>query len=291
MKKNNSPMCGLNFTPLYEFDIFTRGIKINNRTRRGGFPVKKQVSSILAVLLFASSNIAQAASNYSYQPAQTQPYYQQQYVQQPLTPVVNSYSAPQLHGHVVTVPAGTKFDIVTTSPISSEYVSLGQNVSVALGSDFYFNNKLVAPAGSVVTGVVIEANQAKRGSMNGKLAIRFTQIITPYGVVIPISGIIATTDNTGVLVGGTKMDVAGDYAKDVTIGAATGAISGVVFGALSGGKVGRGAALGTAVGAGGGLVKSVWDKGDDVVIPANAKLDIILTQPITVNPSSYDYGD
>jgi hypothetical protein len=61
----------------------------------------------------------------------------------------------------------------------------------------------------------------------------------------------------------------------------------LVFGALAGGDVGKGAALGTAVGAGGGLVKSIWDKGNDVVIPANAAIDIMLTQPITV--SSYSY--
>ena len=127
--------------------------------------------------------------------------------------------------------------------------------------------------------------------MNGKLAIRFTQILTPYGVAIPISGVISTTDGTGVLVGGTKLDVTKDYAKDLTVGAGAGAVSGVVFGALSGGEIGRGAALGTAVGAGAGLVKSIWDKGDNVEIPANSNIDIILTQPITVNPSSYDYGD
>lgn len=290
MKKNNSPIIGYRLSTLNGFDIFTRGITINNRIKRGGFSVKKQVSYILAALMLTPSSVVLAASNFSYQPAQTQPVYQYQYTQQPLVPV-NSYAAPQLSGHVVTVPAGTRINIVTTSPISSEYVTLGQNVSAALSADFYYNNKLIAPAGSVISGIVIEASSAKRGSMNGKLAVRFTQIVTPYGVVIPISAVIATTDNTGVLVGGTKKDVAVDYAKDVAAGTAVGALSGVVFGALSGGSVGKGAALGTAVGAGGGLVKSVWDKGDNVEIPANAKLDILLTQPITVNPSSYDYGD
>ena len=84
------------------------------------------------------------------------------------------------------------------------------------------------------------------------------------------------------------MDVTKEYAKDLTAGSAAGALSGLVFGALAGGDVGRGAALGTAVGAGGGLVKSVWDKGNDVVIPANAAVDLVLTQPITVN-SSYHH--
>ena len=44
----------------------------------------------------------------------------------------------------------------------------------------------------------------------------------------------------------------------------------------------------TAVGAGGGLVKSIWDKGSDVEIPANAGIELILTQPITVNPSNVE---
>ena len=51
-----------------------------------------------------------------------------------------------------------------------------------------------------------------------------------------------------------------------------GALSGVVFGALAGGSVGQGAALGTAVGAGGGLVKSAWDKGNEVHFPANSQI-------------------
>jgi hypothetical protein len=160
---------------------------------------------------------------------------------------------------------------------------------MALNSDFYYGQHLIAPAGSTIYGTVIEASSAKRGSINGKLCIRFTQIYTPYGTQIPISAVIKTDDLSGVLVGGTKTDVAKDYVKDMTVGTAAGAVSGVVFGALAGGSVGKGAALGTAVGAGGGLAKSIWDKGNDVEIPANASLDLVFTQPITVSSSSYSY--
>ena len=125
--------------------------------------------------------------------------------------------------------------------------------------------------------------------MNGKLCIRFNQIVTPNGLQIPISAVIKTDDGSGVLVGGTKKDVMKNYGKNAVVGSATGALSGVVFGALAGGNVGRGAALGTAVGAGGSLVKSVWDKGNSVSIPAGASFEIILTQPITTTPSSADY--
>ena len=244
----------------------------------------KLIATLLSVYM-CSMNICFAASNFSYQPTKTQPVYNSQYVQQPM-----QYSSSQpLHGNVVMVPAGSSLPAMLTAPISSANASAGQSVSLVLNSDYYYNNKLIAPAGSTVSGTIIEASKAKRGSMNGKLCIRFTQIYTPYGTQIPISAVIKTDDNTGVLIGGTKLDVTKEYAKDVTAGVAAGAISGLVFGALAGGNVGKGAALGTAVGAGGGLAKSAWDKGNDVEIPANATIDLMLTQPITVSSSSYSY--
>lgn len=229
-------------------------------------------SLLTALLICASSaNLVFAAANYSYQ--QTTQY-----------PQNNT-----LKGSVAMVPAGTSIRTILTSPISSEYTIAGQTVSTALCEDFYYNGNLIAPAGSIVYGTVIESSKAKRGSINGRLCIRFNNISTPYGTQIPISGVIKTDDMSGVLVGGTKLDVTKEYAKDMVMGSASGALSGLVFGALAGGDIGRGAALGTAVGAGGGLVKSVIDKGNDVEIPSNAVIDMVLTQPATVSSASYYY--
>ncbi len=240
---------------------------------------KKTIIS-LAVILAGASAIA--APNYNY--GQNNP-----------APTVNNYNLPTqtvnanqtLKGSVVTVPAGKTFSAIVTTPLSSAALITGQSVTLALGSDFYNNGNLIAPAGSSVTGTVIEVSKAKHGSLNGKLLIRFTQIVTPYGIQIPISAVIKTNDNTGVLVGGTKTDVALDYGKDLAVGSAAGALAGVIISPLAGGSVGKGTALATAVGAGGGLVKSIWDKGNDVEIPANSAIQLILTQPITVNPSNY----
>lgn len=225
---------------------------------------------VIATLLLAS-NCAFANANYSFEQA---------------TPAQINNTV--LKGSVVTVPAGETFRAVVTAPITSETAVTGQNVTLALGSDYHFNGVTVAPAGSTVYGTVIEVSKAKHGSLNGKLTIRFTQIITPTGQNIPISAVIKTDDNTGTLIGGTKLDVTKEYAKDLTVGAGAGALAGVIISPLSGGSVGRGTALATAVGAGGGLIKSVWDKGNDVVLPVNATLELILTQPITVNPSSIE---
>ena len=84
------------------------------------------------------------------------------------------------------------------------------------------------------------------------------------------------------------MDVAKDYGKDLAVGAGAGALAGVIISPLAGGDIGKGTALATAVGAGGGLVKSIWDKGNDVEIPANSAIELVLTQPITVNPTMFN---
>ena len=241
---------------------------------------KKLNLTLLAIIL--ASGYALAAPNFDYSQNNSAPLYQQNNYNLP-TQTINGNKT--LKGSVVTVPAGQNISAVVTSPISSANLTTGENVTLALGSDFYYNGNLIAPAGSSITGTAIEVSKAKHGSMNGKLLVRFTQITTPYGIQIPISAVIKTNDNTGVLVGGTKTDVVLDYGKDVAVGAGAGALAGVLISPLASGNIGKGTALATAVGAGGGLVKSIWDKGNDVEIPANSAIQLVLTQPITVNPT------
>jgi len=246
--------------------------------------------SILMLISIIAPNAVLAKSNYQYQQSysQPQPQYQSNYypVQQ------QNYSNGQaLKGRVVTVPPGICMASVVSTPLSSEYLQMGQGVSVTLGSDFYYNNSLIAPAGSTVMGTVTQVTKAKRGTINGQLRIRFTEITTPYGTRIPISAMIKTDDGTGLLKGGTKMDTTKEYAKDIAVGSAVGALGGLVASAISGGSLGKGTAIMTGVGAAGGLAKSVYDKGQDVVIPSGATIQLQIDQPITVNPSAYSYDD
>ena len=73
---------------------------------------------------------------------------------------------------IVTVPAGLTFKRVFLSPVNSETATTGQEVNLALTTDFYYKEKKVAPAGSSVTGNVIEVSRAKHGSINGKIMLR-----------------------------------------------------------------------------------------------------------------------
>ena len=217
-----------------------------------------------------------SASNYSYEYSQD------------TTPVNQTI----LKGKVTTLPVGTVVEARLSTPLSSATLTQGQQVTLSLNEDLYNNNVLIAEAGSTINGMVLDVTKAKHGSMNGSLYIKFTEIVTRRGQRIPISATIKTNDGTGVLKGGTKADVAKEYAKDVGAGAGAGALAGLVGAAISGGSVGKGTAIMTGVGAGVGLAKSVWDKGEDVIIPSNANIQIYFNQPVTVdtkNSYSFEY--
>ena len=228
--------------------------------------------SLLSGLAF-SINSAQAAGNFSYE-----------VVQQP-----QSNNVP-LQGSVIYTPAGMMTKAVLAQPLSSETTYQGATVNATLHETLTYKNEVIAPAGSTITGTVIDVRKAGRAKHNGEIYIRFNCITTPHGYRIPVSAIIKTSDNTGRLKGGTKKDAAIDYAKETAIGAGGGAILGTVMGAVSGGSVGKGAVYGTAIGAGGGVVKGLVEKGSPIEIPTGAILDIYFDQPITISaPSGYNY--
>lgn len=224
------------------------------------------VASILTIgitILPAQNNTASAATQQQFQP---------------------------LQGKIVYVPSGVTFPASTTMELSSETLNLGDGVFLVLSSDFYYNNTLIAPVGSSINGTVVKVKKAGRAGINGQLMIKFTNIVTPYGQMIPISGRIQTDDNTGVIRCGTKAESAKEYAKDIAVGSASGAIIGTIMGPLSGGKVGKGAVYGTAVGAGAGLAKSLLDKGTPATVPAGAVINIQLDQQISFSPQqNYQY--
>lgn len=245
--------------------------------------------SLLMLVSIVGANAAFAAGNFQYQSGYQQPQYQGNYY--PAAQQQTYTKNQPLKGRVVVVPPGVTMPAVVSTPISSEFLTIGQPVSVTLGSDFYYSGSLIAPAGSTVMGTATQVTKAKHGSMNGSLRLRFTEIVTPYGSRVPISACIKTDDGTGLLKGGSRMDVTKAYAKDMGVGAGAGALTGLVASAIAGGAVGKGTAIMTGIGAGAGLAKSLYDKGVDVIIPSNATVELQIDQPITVNPSAnnYDY--
>lgn len=213
-------------------------------------------------LLLNSSVFAQANYNYS-------------------VPIDNQNQS-SLFGYAIFVPAGITCDAVLSHEINSLTAVVGQNIDAVLVEDFYYNNTLIAPAGSVINGSIVSMKKARFANRNAQMQIRFTTIRTPYNNTIPISATIATDNSSGVLKAGTSKDTLKDYAKDTTIGAGSGAVLGTAMGALSGGSVGKGAIYGTALGAGMGIIKSTCEKGENIIIPPNSKITLYFDQPITL---------
>ncbi len=219
--------------------------------------------------LIFNTNITYAASNYSYD-----------------FNTSNNYTT--LQGQVVYVPVGTTTSAILSQSLDSKTCSEGMSVYATLNKNFTYNGIEVAPAGSTLNGTVVKCKKAGIGNRNGQIQIKFTGIRTPAGYNVPISAVIATTDNSGILKGGATKDSAKDYGKNIAIGAAGGAVLGTAMGPLSGGEVGKGAVYGTAVGGGLGLLNAARQSGEDVQIPANAVIEIYFDQPITLSaPKSY----
>ena len=137
---------------------------------------------------------------------------------------------------VISVPEGQTIHAIVTTPLTSNRLSLGQNVTMALGEDFYYNNKVIIPVDSIVYGSVIRVSGASAGNI-GELMLRFTRITTPYGIQIPISAIVK---------------------NDTKVGKIT------------------------------GLNTEFHTEAGDVDIPVTTPIDLVLTQPITVNPEIYN---
>lgn len=236
---------------------------------RKGFNMRKILLALIITAVMSGMTFAQDDGSYNKNYATT-------------VNLTNNVNNSAIKEGVITVPAGESFRCVFMSPISSETAYGGEEITLAVANDFYYNNILVAPAGSTVTGAVIEVSKAKHGSVSGKLTLRFTHIITPAGYDIPISAIIKTSDGSGTLIGGQNV---GFITSEIPAASESVGIKGYVPPYL-GVRSGTGAAMTTAVETGGGgLLKSIWDKGDEVEISVNTRLDIILTQPITIIPS------
>ncbi len=162
---------------------------------------------------------------------------------------------------VITVPPSTIIRVLTTYELNSNALLPGQTVTVALPENFFYNDTLIAPKGSIITGKVIEVEQAKQNGLHGKLYLRFSLITTPYGLQIPIVAVVKTDDLTGVLSGEKQKRGTEKVVKNST---------------KKGTKTQNT-----------NNFKTILNFGKNVIIPINTKFDIVLSQPITISPFEF----
>ncbi len=149
---------------------------------------------------------------------------------------------------IIYIPAGATVDAVLLQDINSKTAIVGQTISAVITKDFIYQNKLISSSGSVMLGSIVFNRRAGIAGKAAQMQIRFTAIRTPYNNIIPISAIIATKDNSGMLKGDS---VENDSPAD-------------------------------AFGGSLGVAKAVATKGNNIYIPTNSSIKLVFEQPITL---------
>jgi type IV secretory pathway VirB10-like protein len=177
------------------------------------------------------------------------------------------------------VPAGIEIQATLQNELSTKTSHYGDKFTAIVSQPVNATDGSVGiPAGSRITGEVIESEQGKTVALlrgRGKINIRFRDLILPDGTTLPLNASLESVHNMkaneeGQVQGGIGGKTA---AKDVGVGAGLGTVAGLIFGSAL-----KGLAIGAI--AGGGYMLAT--KGKDVEIPANSGMVLRLEQALYV---------
>jgi hypothetical protein len=174
------------------------------------------------------------------------------------------------------LPAGTVLTVRTTDAISAKSSQVGQNFQAVIAQPVALHGHTVIPAGSTVTGKIVQAKQGGKIKGGSELALQLATVHV-HGVSYPI-----TTDQY-------SQEAKGKGKRTTAMGAG-GAGLGAVIGGIAGG--GKGAAIGAVAGGGAGVAGSAMTGNKELTIPAESVLSFTLSQALKISshaaPNSAD---
>jgi len=170
----------------------------------------------------------------------------------------------------IVLPAGTAIEITVDQSVSSKTNNAGDRFVASLAAPVLVNGRQVIPAGSAASGTITVAKSAGRFMGNAELALTLNSVTVDGRTYdLQTSTFSETTEGRG---------------KRTAIGTGVGAAAGAVIGAVAGG--GKGAAIGAGSGAGAGAVGAAVTGERDVTWPAETRINLELSQPVTIQPLS-----
>lgn len=204
-------------------------------------------------------------------------------------PAVEDEAGPQAQTEAAVpefvVPAGTRVPLVMVNSISSKHSEPGDPVYLESVYPVVVAGRIMVPAGTNVSGTVIQSKRPGRMKGRGQLGIRIEQMILPNGVIRDLSGRPAALDGrspdnfdreTGTVKSpGTKGEDAGEIANTTATGASIGTIAGAIAG-----RTGTGLGIGSAAGAAAGLAKVLLTRGADAMLDRGTHLEMLLEQDL-----------
>jgi hypothetical protein len=170
----------------------------------------------------------------------------------------------------VTIPEGTLLPLRTNQPVSSKRAKDGTQVDFVVIQDVISGGVLAIPRGATVHGVVTEVKQA--GDLKGAPELSLTLTSLDLG-------------GQNYPLDSDQFKVKGPGKGGLTAGNVVG---GAMMGTIIGCALGRGVgcAIGAGAGAAAGAAASAGTPGPGIWIPAEARVDFHLAQPLTVTPVS-----
>jgi hypothetical protein len=208
---------------------------------------------------------------------------------QPQTsPPVAAAVKPAVQQKIV-LPAGTRLPLVLHNAISTRSARSGDPVYLETLFPVVQDNRIIIPAGSFVSGEVVEAKRAGRVKGRAELMIRLNTLILPNGYTVSFkatpsnagTGGGESTTEEGTIKGDTdKASDAGTIVKTTSIGAGIGAIAG---------RSGKSAGIGAGVGAGVGLLGVLLSRGPDAELPRGTTLEVTMNRPLYLDADKINF--
>jgi len=166
----------------------------------------------------------------------------------------------------IIVPAGTTLTVRLAQAVGSKISQTGQSFSGSVANSVVIGGKTAIPAGTPVTGTVVDAKPLGRFAGGASLSLQLTSInLHGSDREIQTSAITQTAKGKG---------------KRTAVLAGGGAAVGALIGGLAGG--GKGAGIGALAGGGAGTGGAAFTGNKDIVLPAESALSFKLEQSFEV---------
>jgi len=260
--------------------------------------MKRILISFVTALLFVTATVAAqepppepapppAPAKQAAQPA----------AQQDAPPKVTDDNGPKPDAaakHIV-VPAGTRLPLVLHNAITTRSNKPGDPLYLETTFPVVVGDRIVIPAGSYVSGEILDAKRPGKVKGRGELMVRLTTLILPNGYAtkfdaIPTgvgTGANDTVEEEGKIKGDSdKSSDIGTIVNTTTLGTGVGGGVGAVTG-----RPGMGLGVGAAAGAAAGLLWTLFTRGPDLTLPRGASLDIMLDRPLYLDASKINFTE
>jgi type IV secretion system protein VirB10 len=191
----------------------------------------------------------------------------------------------------LTVPAGTHLPLVLHNSITTRSNKPGDPIYLETTFPIILEDRIVIPAGSYVSGEILDSKRPGKVKGRGELMIRLSTLILPNGYAVKFDAIPTgagtgandTVEEEGRIKGDTdKSSDVGTVLKTTGVGAGIGALG-------TGSRVGAGA--GAAAGAAAGLLWTLLTRGPELELPRGTTLDIMLDRPLYLDAAKINFTD